>query len=189
MSTKFRATLASPMTGGEVDINFQKIPALLKIPGPDRKSPHILNPEKIAFFDSLLDDVYAECVRIRGEFFYEEGANYTRIFAQIFLFLGPFFERLYKEHGTELERMIMHVSHSMIRNSKKFLPFFMMQLFLHQKSLKRNLPISQSIIDAKAMEEIDMDVIQSNLRRDVSGTLFIRSDFPCAFTTTETRPV
>lgn len=40
---------------------------------------------------------------------------------------------LYENHSFDLERMIMHISSEMIDDKKKFLPFFLIQMFLLEK--------------------------------------------------------
>lgn len=163
-----------------VSINFDEIPSLLGL--HSFSSEHILHPEKVDFFARILTDINAKCESFLGEFMLDS-RDYERYYAMMLELVRPYLQEIYEKHKVELARMIMHISGEMIQDKRKFLPFFILQMFLLQKDLKRNEPISKKILAAKNPDEIDIDEIHRHLRRDAQGSLFIDSNYTCAFDT------
>lgn len=161
-----------------VSVNFDEIPSLLGL--HSFSSEHILHPEKIDFFASILADLNAKCESFSGEFMLDS-RDYERYYAMMLEFLRPYLQEIYEEHQAELARMIMHIPAEMIQDKRKFLPFFILQMFLLQKDLKRNEPISKKILAAKHPDDIDIDEIHYHLKRDAQGSLFIDSNYTCIF--------
>ena len=75
----------------------------------------------------------------------------------------------------------MHISREMIADKKKFLPFFLLQMFLLQKDLKRNKSLSAKILAAQSVDEIDFEEVHASLKKDSQGTLFCLSEYKCVF--------
>lgn len=98
-----------------------------------KKSPHILQPEKIELFRVLFDDLYKYCEVLEGEFTLSSNRDYALYFQVMFEFARSKMQDMYEEHTTDLERMIMHISREMIDDKKKFLPFFLLQMFMLEK--------------------------------------------------------
>ncbi len=115
-----------------VEIDFSTVPKILKL-SSYRQSPDILQPEKIKLFEMLFDDLYRYCEGLEGEFVLNRGRDYAIYFQMMFEFARPKMQDMYEQHGPDLERMIMHVSRNMIDDKKKFLPFFLLQMFMLEK--------------------------------------------------------
>ncbi len=165
----------------QIDLKGFDIPGVLWL-GGFKKSPHILQPDKIALFSGIFDDVYRYCEGFLGEFVLQE-QDYARYFAVMLEFARPHLQQIYDEHAPDLERMIMHVSANMIDDKKKFLAFFLLQMFLLQKWLQRNLPVTKRLLSAKTMMDVDLVEVHENLRKDAQSLLFVWCPYSCTFVT------
>lgn len=115
-----------------VAIDFDAVPKILGIT-TYRKTPHISQPEKVELFNNLFDDLYKYCEKLEGEFHLDRSRDYAFYFQMMFEFARPKMQNMYDEHRDDFERMIMHVSKDMIDDKRRFLSFFLFQMFMLEK--------------------------------------------------------